>query len=310
MTCTRLLIIDETRESEEQISALLSQEKYQVEFLAEIEAALERSGRTPYPDVLLFNFQRIDRGMQCIAALRRAHSLLKIIALLPGTDAELVVRAVRMGADACAWKTDDGKTVLRAIDRCLPATHTDIVPETELPGDVEDLGEGKFFVTASPAMRNLRTQVGRIAVTDLPLLILGESGTGKEVIARLIHGQSPRSDRRFLKVNCAALPGELLESELFGYERGAFTGAVRSTAGKFEACNGGTLFLDEIAEMPPALQAKLLHVLQDQEFSRLGSCARVKVNVRIVAATNVDIKAAIAAKTFREDLYYRLSGFV
>jgi len=143
----------------------------------------------------------------------------------------------------------------------------------------------------------------------VPVLMLGESGTGKEIVARLIHKSSARSHRAFLKVNCAALPTELLESELFGYEVGAFTGATRSKPGKFEQCDKGTILLDEIGEMSPNLQAKLLHVLQDQEFSRLGGRSSVKVNVRILAATNIDVQQAIASKQLREDLYYRLNAF-
>ena len=144
---------------------------------------------------------------------------------------------------------------------------------------------------------------------DVPVLLLGESGVGKEVFARRIHRLSPRGHRSFLKVNCAALPCDLLESELFGYEAGAFTGAVKSKPGMFELCNKGTIFLDEIGEIPPALQAKLLQVLQDRQFSRLGGRALVTVDVRILAATNVDICQALTTKMFREDLYYRLSAF-
>ncbi len=139
--------------------------------------------------------------------------------------------------------------------------------------------------------------------------MLGESGTGKEVMARLIHKLSPRAHRTFLKVNCAAVPADLLESELFGYEAGAFTGANHAKPGKFEICNKGTILLDEIGEMPPSLQAKLLHVLQDQQFSRLGSRSVMKVDVRILAATNINIPEALANKRLREDLYYRLNAF-
>jgi transcriptional regulator with PAS, ATPase and Fis domain len=141
------------------------------------------------------------------------------------------------------------------------------------------------------------------------VLLLGESGTGKEVLARLIHKLSPRAHRTFLKVNCAAVPADLLESELFGYEPGAFTGATHAKPGKFEICNRGTILLDEIGEMPPQLQAKLLHVLQDGQFSRLGSRSVVKVDVRILAATNINIPEALANKRLREDLYYRLNAF-
>src|SRR6059058_2095522 len=158
-------------------------------------------------------------------------------------------------------------------------------------------------------MRKIRSQSALVANVDIPVLLLGESGTGKEIIARLIHKKSARAHRPFMKVNCAALPAELLESEMFGYESGAFTGAGKAKPGKFELCNKGTLLLDEIGEMPPHLQAKLLHVLQDGEFSRLGGRATIKVDVRVLAATNIDVQQSIADKTFREDLYYRLNAF-
>jgi transcriptional regulator with PAS, ATPase and Fis domain len=148
-----------------------------------------------------------------------------------------------------------------------------------------------------------------MARTDLPVLILGESGTGKEILAHYIHKQSACAAEPFLKINCAAMPADLLESELFGYEQGAFTGALKSKPGKFELCDRGTIFLDEIGEMHSALQAKLLQVLQDGSFSRLGARTTIKVNVRVIAATNIDIKAAIAERRFRGDLYYRLNGF-
>jgi transcriptional regulator with PAS, ATPase and Fis domain len=148
-----------------------------------------------------------------------------------------------------------------------------------------------------------------VARADIPLLILGESGTGKEILALYTHMMSARSQKMFLKVNCAAVPADLLESELFGYEQGAFTGAVKTKPGKFEVCTGGTIFLDEIGEMPALLQAKLLQVLQDGTFSRLGSRSSMKVDVRVIAATNINMKEAMANKTFREDLYYRLNGF-
>jgi transcriptional regulator with PAS, ATPase and Fis domain len=174
---------------------------------------------------------------------------------------------------------------------------------------VEELCDDVFFVAASPEMRKIRSQAALVANVDIPVLLLGESGTGKEVLARLIHKLSPRAHRTFLKVNCAAVPADLLESELFGYEAGAFTGATHPKPGKFELCNKGTILLDEIGEMPPLLQAKLLHVLQDQQFSRLGSRSMVKVDVRILAATNINIPEALASKRLREDLYYRLNAF-
>jgi len=181
-------------------------------------------------------------------------------------------------------------------------------PDTNAP-IIEEISDGWFFVGHSRAMRQARAMVQLIAQTNLPVLILGETGTGKEVIVRLIHLLSLRANRPFMKVNCAALPSELLESELFGYEPGAFTGAIRAKAGKFEACDNGTILLDEIAEMPAAPQAKLLQVLQDGEFSRLGSPKSIRVDVRVLAATNVDIGKAIRSQKLREDIYYRLNTF-
>jgi two-component system, NtrC family, response regulator AtoC len=171
------------------------------------------------------------------------------------------------------------------------------------------LDENISFVRSSKQMREIESQCAMVARADIPILLLGESGTGKEVVAMLIHKLSLRSQRGFLKVNCAAMPADLLESELFGYEQGAFTGAVKSKPGKFEICDKGTIFLDEIGEMPAAMQAKLLQVLQDGSFYRLGSRTNVQVDVRVIAATNIDIKTSIANRSFREDLYYRLNGF-
>jgi transcriptional regulator with PAS, ATPase and Fis domain len=176
-------------------------------------------------------------------------------------------------------------------------------------GPVEDVGKDGLFSSGSPMMTRIQAHLVQFAAVNVPVLFLGESGVGKEVYARRIHRLSPRGHRTFLKVNCAALPCELLESELFGYEAGAFTGAVRSKPGMFEQCNKGTIFLDEIGELPPALQAKLLQVLQDRQFSRLGGRSLITVDVRILAATNVDIHHGLATKRFREDLYYRLSAF-
>src|SRR5881409_246525 len=155
-------------------------------------------------------------------------------------------------------------------------------------------------------MRAIRTTIDNIADTDAMVLIRGESGVGKDLVARAIHGASPRRDRPFVKVNCAALPSELLESELFGHEKGAFTGAAMTRIGKFEQADTGTIFLDEIAEMKAALQAKLLHVLQDGQFTKLGSNKSITVDVRVVAATNRDLEAMLLRGEFREDLYYRL----
>jgi DNA-binding NtrC family response regulator len=173
----------------------------------------------------------------------------------------------------------------------------------------EELESQSFFLAASPAMLELHKNIRKLASVDHPVLILGESGVGKEIVARLLHKYQATPDKKFINVNTAAIPTELLESELFGYEVGAFTGAVKAKPGKFELANKGTLLLDEIGEMSPLMQAKLLHVLQDGTFTRLGGRFPQKVDVRIFAATNVNMESAIAEKKFREDLYYRISTF-
>ena len=178
---------------------------------------------------------------------------------------------------------------------------------SSIPDNLKQTEANEGVVAVSLEMQKVCAQVRQIASLEIPVLLLGESGTGKEVVARMIHKQSHRAQQTFMRVNCAALPAELLESELFGHEAGAFTGATRLKPGKFEACQRGTILLDEIAEMPTKSQAKFLHVLQDGEFSRLGSPVPQKVDVRVLAATNVNLQQAIASRKFRVDLYYRLS---
>jgi DNA-binding NtrC family response regulator len=219
-------------------------------------------------------------------------------------DTRKVVQAMRLGAIDYLTKPFQKAELDAVIAQCVGTSKSE-----SYAGDIEELADDVFFVAASPAMKKIRSQAALVANVDIPVLLLGESGTGKEVLARLIHKLSPRAHRTFLKVNCAAVPADLLESELFGYEAGAFTGANHPKPGKFELCNKGTILLDEIGEMPPLLQAKLLHVLQDQTFSRLGSRTMIKVDVRILAATNINIPEALANKRLREDLYYRLNAF-
>jgi len=219
------------------------------------------------------------------------------------SDTRKVVQAMKLGAQDYITKPFEKAELDKVIDVSLGKG------KQAFSGEIEELADDVFFIAASPAMKKIRSQAALVANVDIPVLLLGESGTGKEVLARLIHKLSPRAHRTFLKVNCAAVPADLLESELFGYEPGAFTGATHAKPGKFELCNKGTILLDEIGEMPPSLQAKLLHVLQDQQFSRLGSRSVIKVDVRILAATNINIPEALANKRLREDLYYRLNAF-
>jgi two-component system response regulator AtoC len=273
------------------------------------EEVIERLSRELTLDTLFLDLEANGHGdsLQLLGKVRRIRPHLKIIVLSSGGNVRPLVEAVRLGAKDYALKPLQEAEVRLALSRCLNAKDSSVGPPADEHG--EELADGSFFVAASPLMQKIRLQAELLANFDVPVLILGESGTGKEVMARLIHKLSSRASARFLKVNCSAFPADLLESELFGYEAGAFTGATRTRLGKFELCNGGTILLDEIGEMPTPLQPKLLHVLQDKQFFRLGGEATVRVDVRILAATNVDVHTAIADKRLREDLYYRLSAF-
>jgi DNA-binding NtrC family response regulator len=286
------------------IRTLLEVDDYKVETASTGEEALERVQKGLQPDLVLLDLLMpgID-GLQTLEQLRQLQPGVKVVMLSCVSDTRKVVQAIRLGAHDYLTKPFQKAELDAVIDQCLGTN------QQNYAGDVEELSDDVFFVAASPVMRKIRSQAALVANVDIPVLLLGESGTGKEVVARLIHQLSPRAHRTFLKVNCAAVPADLLESELFGYEAGAFTGATHPKPGKFEMCNKGTILLDEIGEMPPGLQAKLLHVLQDQQFSRLGSRSVIKVDVRILAATNINIQQALANKLLREDLYYRLNAF-
>jgi two-component system response regulator AtoC len=299
-----ILLVDDEPGMLRYIRTLLEVDDYKVETAANGEEALQRVQDGLQPDLVLLDvlMPGID-GLQTLEQLRQMKPGMKVVMLSCVTDTRKVVQAMRLGAHDYLTKPFQKAELDAVIDQCLGKN------KEVYTGEVEELCEDVFFVAASPAMRKIRSQAALVANVDIPVLMLGESGTGKEVLARLVHKLSPRAHRTFLKVNCAAVPGDLLESELFGYEAGAFTGATHAKPGKFELCNKGTILLDEIGEMPPLLQAKLLHVLQDQQFSRLGGRAVIKVDVRILAATNINIPEALATKRLREDLYYRLNAF-
>ena len=300
----KILLVDDEPGMLRYIRTLLEVDDYKVETASTGEEAVERVQKGMRPELVLLDLLMpgID-GLQTLEQLRKIQPNLKVVMLSCVSDTRKVVQAIRLGAHDYLTKPFQKAELDAVIDQCLGTN------QQNYPGEVEELAEDVFFIAASPVMRKLRSQAALVANVDIPVLMLGESGTGKEVMARLIHKLSPRAHRTFLKVNCAAVPGDLLESELFGYEAGAFTGANHAKPGKFELCNKGTILLDEIGEMPPLLQAKLLHVLQDQQFSRLGGRTVIKVDVRILAATNIDIPEALASKRLREDLYYRLNAF-
>ncbi|MCU1298021.1 MAG: response regulator with CheY-like receiver, AAA-type ATPase, and DNA-binding domain [Acidobacteriaceae bacterium] len=300
----KILLVDDEPGMLRYIKTLLEVDDHKVETASTGEEALERVQKGLEPDLVLLDLLMpgID-GLQTLEQLRQLQPGVKVVMLSCVSDTRKVVSAIRLGAQDYLTKPFEKAELDKVIDQCLGTN------QQNYTGEVEELAEDVFFVAASPNMRKLRSQAALVANVDIPVLMLGESGTGKEVMARLIHKLSPRAHRTFLKVNCAAVPGDLLESELFGYEAGAFTGANHPKPGKFEQCNKGTILLDEIGEMPFGLQAKLLHVLQDQTFSRLGGRSVIKVDVRILAATNIDIPEALANKRLREDLYYRLNAF-
>ena len=299
-----ILLVDDEPGMLRYIRTLLEVEDYKVETASTGEEAVQKIEKGLRPDLVLLDLVMpgID-GLQTLEQIRKIHSGARVVMLSCVSDTRKVVQAIRLGAHDYLTKPFQKAELDSVIDQCLGTN------QQNYPGEVEELHDDVFFVAASPVMRKLRSQAALVANVDIPVLMLGESGTGKEVMARLIHKLSPRAHRTFLKVNCAAVPADLLESELFGYEAGAFTGAQHAKPGKFELCNKGTILLDEIGEMPPGLQAKLLHVLQDQQFSRLGSRSVIKVDVRILAATNINIPEALANKRLREDLYYRLNAF-
>ncbi|MGE0444759.1 MAG: sigma-54-dependent transcriptional regulator, partial [Vicinamibacterales bacterium] len=275
----------------------------------EIVAAI-RQGEPP--DIVLLDVAMPGMdGIQTLKALKAARPELQVIMLSGREQANVIVEAVRLGAADYVVKPDDPEGLGEiALDSAIKQA----IERNRLVTELSDLrrqlsdDQSEAFIgwSDSPAMRQVALIIEQVADSDVTVLIRGESGVGKELVARAIHQHSTRKHKPFVKVNCAALPAELLESELFGHEKGAFTGAATTRIGKFEQANFGTIFLDEIGEMKPPLQAKLLHVLQDAEFTKLGSNKKITVDVRVVAATNRDLEAMMLRGQFREDLYYRL----
>jgi two-component system, NtrC family, response regulator AtoC len=301
-----ILVVDDEPGMRRYLQTVLELDSYRVTTAADGDEALVKLQRDK-PDVVLLDMVMPGPdGLETLRRIRETRPATKVVMLSCVRDTRKVAMAMRLGAQDYLSKPVQKEEMDDVLRFCLdnPA------PAAPGVGEVLEVVQGVYFFAATEQMRQIRAQALQVARFDFPVIILGESGTGKEVLARLIHKYSDRVQRTFLKVNCAAMPSELLESELFGYEPGAFTGAVKSKPGKFELCHKGTILLDEIGEMSPALQAKLLQVLQDGQFSRLGGRHPVKVDVRVLAATNINMTEAIANKSFREDLYYRLSGFV
>ena len=305
MSAGHILVVDDEPGMRRYLQTVLELDGYKVSTAANGEQAVERVRERP--DVVLLDMVMpgLD-GLETLQRIREASPNTKVVMLSCVRDTRKVAMAMRLGALDYLSKPVQKEEMDEVLRFCRE--HPD--SPAAVPGDSVEVLPGVLFFAGTEKMKQIRDQAMQVARFDFPVLLLGESGTGKEVLARLVHKHSERSNRTFLKINCAAVPSELLESELFGHEAGAFTGAVKAKPGKFELCHRGTIFLDEIGELSPPLQAKLLQVLQDGQFSRLGGRHPVKVDVRVLAATNINVAQSIANKTLREDLYYRLSGFV
>ncbi len=302
----RVLVIDDDPGIREYLQALGTRQGYQVSASADGEEAIKSLSKSR-PDIVTLD--AVLPGMDGLETLRQLKKLIPdvpVIMLSGHGQARTIVEAMRLGASDFLRKPFEVEELELALQKALE-THA-LKEEVEtLRGRVRTETGGLGLLGDHPKMQEIRDIIEQVADTDITVLVRGESGTGKEIVARGLYSLSGRKGRAFVKVNCAALPSELLESELFGFEKGAFTGAQKRKLGKFEYANHGTIFLDEISEMHPGLQAKLLQVLQDGEFSRLGGESDVKVDTRIIAATNRNLEEAVKDQSFREDLYYRLN---
>jgi len=305
-----VLVVESDPDQRRRVVAQLTAWGYTPLAASTAEEALEligRAGRLAFSVVAI----RLP-GMSGIDLLRRAHDLAAsgpVIMVADTGHSSQIVEAIQAGADDFLrrpYTAEDLETVIRSVAG-RPRREPTPAPTAVHTDDNGDRLQRELSLLTSPQMRDIQAVIEQAARADVTVLICGETGVGKELVARAIHAHSPRRRAAFVKVNCAAMPRELLESELFGHERGAFTGAHQRKPGRFELADGGTIFLDEIGELHPALQAKLLHVLQDGEFSRVGGRHNIRVDVRVICATNRDLAREVAASRFREDLFYRLN---
>jgi two-component system response regulator AtoC len=303
---TRVLIVDDDAAMARYISTYLAKRNLEVSTAESGEEAI-RMFRVFDPAIVLLDMAM--GGMSGLDTLERIKQIkpdVSVVMISGQNDPELIFRASKAGADDYIAKPFEPKELDIRLAKVMEKQRL-LREVSQLREQVRRQSEFGTLFGTSPKMEEVKMTIEQVADTTATVLIRGESGTGKEVVARMIYAQSSRRDKPFVKVNCAAIPHELLESELFGYEPGAFTGANRQKLGKFDQANYGTIFLDEISEMHPALQAKLLHVLQDGEFARLGGKRDIAVDVRVLAATNKPLETAVAAGQFREDLFYRLN---
>jgi nitrogen regulation protein NR(I) len=299
-----ILIVDDDNQLRQSFEKLLTEEGYNVHTAASGEAGLDMV-RTSVPDLVLIDVRLPGmNGLETFRAMRELEPKLPVIVMTAFGTTEVAIEATKLGAFDYVLKPFEIPDILALIRQALDAgrfmrsrVEIDVTPE---------IATTEAIVGRSRQMQEVYKGIGRVAPTDATVLIRGESGTGKELVARAIYQHSLRANKPFLVINCVAIPETLLESELFGYEKGAFTGAATRRVGKIQQAHGGTIFLDEIGDMPFSIQAKILRLLQEKHIERLGGREAIPVDVRIIAATNRDLEAALAEGRFREDLYYRL----
>jgi len=299
-----VLLLERELEAEPSLRTAAGQLALRVQAVSNIEIALTRLQAETIAGVVINTGLESERGMQALQTLRRHSPEVPILLIAKNPPASFIVAALKAGATdflSQPVQPEEWQTVL--MSALKPSEPSEAVPAPS----AKAVSATGAFMGKNPGMALLKVALPQVAMADVPVLIQGETGSGKEVIARELHMNSPRAKKSFVKLNCAALPAELVESELFGYERGAFTGAFQRKPGIFEAANGGTILLDEIGDMDVRLQAKLLQVLQDHSFQRIGGRECIEVDVRVIAATHRDLEKSIQEKTFREDLYYRLN---
>ncbi len=301
----QVLIVDDDHQLRQSFERLLAAEGYEVRTASTGEGGLT-AVREAVPDVVVMDVRMPGMsGLEAYAAMREVEPRLPVIIMTAYGTTEIAIEATKMGAYDYILKPFDIPDILSLIDKAVAAGRS-MRNRVAVGAEGEAAPGADAIVGRSPAMQDLYKAIGRAAPTDATVLIRGESGTGKELVARAIYQHSLRAGKPFLVINCVAIPETLLESELFGYEKGAFTGATGRKVGKIEQANRGTVFLDEIGDMPLTIQAKLLRLLQEQNVERLGGRQVIPVDVRIIAATNRDLEEAVRRGQFREDLYYRL----
>src|SRR5437660_8887004 len=303
-----LLIDDDPVLIAEQVRQAFPAPRYRVEVAGTGAEGLQQVRAGP-PDVILLDLRLPDQsGLEVYQQIRQIDARIPVIFVTLAKTADTAIEAMKQGAYDYLFKPLDLNQLRRVVGEGLEVARRMREPAVFAASALDPDVDG-VIVGSCPAMREVYKAIGRVAAQNVPVMISGESGTGKELVARAIYQHSSRAKAPFLALNCAAIPEPLLESELFGHEKGAFTGADRKRIGKFEQVSGGTLFLDEIGDMPLALQAKMLRLLQEQTFERVGGNETVRTDVRVIAATHHDLKADSSEGKFRPDLYYRLGVF-